>query len=211
PALRGKGPPMRTRHKIPSIFTLSMVDVLCCALGCVILLWLLNAKQTEDEIEDQRNQSIALLAEAQAERARREAAEGLSKSERDQFTARLRSLTGDRDEAVVVNAKLAEQLRLLAKSEAKLKVQLGGEQQLSKDLEAKLKASGIRIVSLEGDVKKTAAELDKQKKSAGTMSVKLVDLETALKKLKGQLVVAVDERDKETKRAAELTKTIKAS
>ena len=29
-----------------------MVDVMCCALGCVILLWLLNlkkAKDTEDE------------------------------------------------------------------------------------------------------------------------------------------------------------------
>src|SRR5262249_33119817 len=35
---------MRIRHRIPSIFNLSMVDVLCCALGCVILLWLLNLK-----------------------------------------------------------------------------------------------------------------------------------------------------------------------
>ena len=31
---------MNVRHRIPSIFNLSMVDVLCCALGCVILLWL---------------------------------------------------------------------------------------------------------------------------------------------------------------------------
>src|SRR6516162_8602068 len=35
---------MRMRHRIPSIFNLSMVDVLCCALGCVILLWLLNMR-----------------------------------------------------------------------------------------------------------------------------------------------------------------------
>ncbi len=37
---------MRVRHKIPSIFNLSMVDVLCCALGCVILLWLINRSNT---------------------------------------------------------------------------------------------------------------------------------------------------------------------
>ena len=30
---------MKTRHKIPAVFSIYMVDVLCCALGCVILLW----------------------------------------------------------------------------------------------------------------------------------------------------------------------------
>jgi len=39
---------MRVRHRIPSIFNLSMVDVLCCALGCVILLWLINLRQAKD-------------------------------------------------------------------------------------------------------------------------------------------------------------------
>lgn len=202
---------MRTRHKAPMIFTLSMVDVLCCALGCVILLWLLNAKQTEDETEEQRLRNIALMADSQSERSRREQAGAAAKAEQDRLNAKLRSLMKDRDEVVVVNAKLAEQLRLLQQSEAMLKVQLGGEQKLAKDLQEKLKASGIRIVSLEGDVKKTAAALEKEKKGAGAMSVKLVDLETALKKLRGQLVVAVDERDKEAKRAADLTKTISAS
>ena len=35
---------MRTRHRIPTLFTLSMMDVFCCALGCVILLWLWNER-----------------------------------------------------------------------------------------------------------------------------------------------------------------------
>src|SRR5438874_1082281 len=39
---------MRTRHRIPSLFNLSMVDVLCCALGCVVLLWLLNLRDAKD-------------------------------------------------------------------------------------------------------------------------------------------------------------------
>lgn len=33
---------MRNRHRPPSIFSMSMLDVLCCALGAVILLMLLN-------------------------------------------------------------------------------------------------------------------------------------------------------------------------
>jgi hypothetical protein len=38
---------MRPHHRIPSIFNLSMVDVLCCALGCVILLWLVNFREAK--------------------------------------------------------------------------------------------------------------------------------------------------------------------
>jgi hypothetical protein len=62
---------MRVRHRIPSIFNLSMVDVLCCALGCVILLWLLNlrqAKQYEEDAGEQSRQSAALLATAESDR-----------------------------------------------------------------------------------------------------------------------------------------------
>src|SRR2546422_6351184 len=42
---------MRVRHRIPTIFNLSMVDVLCCALGCVILLWLLNLRDAKERAE----------------------------------------------------------------------------------------------------------------------------------------------------------------
>src|SRR3954469_13711882 len=64
---------MRVRHRIPSIFTLSMVDVLCCALGCVILLWLVNlreAKEHEDNAAAQSRRGAELLESAQAERDR---------------------------------------------------------------------------------------------------------------------------------------------
>src|SRR5437879_13735620 len=39
---------MQMRHRTPTIFNLSMVDVLCCALGCVILLWLLNLREAKE-------------------------------------------------------------------------------------------------------------------------------------------------------------------
>jgi predicted nucleic acid-binding Zn-ribbon protein len=40
---------MQTRHRTPSVFNISMVDVLCCALGCVILLWLLNLRDAKEK------------------------------------------------------------------------------------------------------------------------------------------------------------------
>ena len=39
---------MRVHHRTPTIFNLSMVDVLCCALGSVILLWLLNLRDARE-------------------------------------------------------------------------------------------------------------------------------------------------------------------
>lgn len=57
---------MRIRHRQPSIFSLSMVDVFCCALGCVLLLWLWNARQMQDyqkKNEEAIQQAKAVRAE----------------------------------------------------------------------------------------------------------------------------------------------------
>lgn len=40
---------MRVRHKTPTFVSMWMLDVFCCALGCVTLLWLLNTRQAGDE------------------------------------------------------------------------------------------------------------------------------------------------------------------
>src|SRR5712691_5279413 len=61
---------MRTRHRVPILFTLSMMDVFCCALGCVILLWLWNervAKQkakAAGETKYQLEDALAKLADS---------------------------------------------------------------------------------------------------------------------------------------------------
>src|ERR1700675_4078632 len=53
---------MKTRHKVPAVFSLYMVDVLCCALGCVILLWQLY----HHESVEQTAAAEKSLAEAEA-------------------------------------------------------------------------------------------------------------------------------------------------
>jgi hypothetical protein len=40
---------MKPRNRIPTIFSIYMVDVLCCALGCVILLWQVNYFEAEEQ------------------------------------------------------------------------------------------------------------------------------------------------------------------
>lgn len=40
---------MKIRHRVPTIFSIYMVDVLCCALGCVILLWQVNFFEAEEQ------------------------------------------------------------------------------------------------------------------------------------------------------------------
>src|SRR6266478_4431567 len=63
---------MRTRHKTPTIFNLSMVDVLCCALGCVILLWLINQRYAQQRAAAAGNtEQMLTIAKADLDRLRR--------------------------------------------------------------------------------------------------------------------------------------------
>jgi myosin heavy subunit len=62
---------MRIRHRVPTLFTLSMLDVFCCALGCVIFLWLYNEKLAKErfikagQTEEQLSQTQSELVSAQ--------------------------------------------------------------------------------------------------------------------------------------------------
>ena len=40
---------MLLRHKVPTIFNIYMLDVICCALGCVILLWQVSHQEAEQQ------------------------------------------------------------------------------------------------------------------------------------------------------------------
>src|SRR5262245_60140501 len=82
---------MRTRHRIPAIFSLSMLDVFCCALGCVILLWLWNDRMAKQRAKAASETHYLL------ERTREE----LAAAQRELGTARslATNLTAERDKA----------------------------------------------------------------------------------------------------------------
>jgi hypothetical protein len=53
---------MIVRHRVPSVFGIYMVDVLCCALGCVILLWQVNYQEAQTQTAEARSQAAAAKA-----------------------------------------------------------------------------------------------------------------------------------------------------
>src|SRR5688572_9333529 len=95
---------MRVRHRVPSIFNLSMVDVLCCALGCVILLWLVNLRDARDRAAA-AGETGRLLAATQAslDESTRQAAETRSRlasveEQRQAADLLARKLRGEREQ-----------------------------------------------------------------------------------------------------------------
>jgi predicted nucleic acid-binding Zn-ribbon protein len=94
---------MRVRHRIPSIFNLSMVDVLCCALGCVILLWLINLREAKEHEESAQEQQ-------------------------HRITAELAGIRSDRDDAVNRMARLRERIAALEEEKSDLQKSLSAKQ-----------------------------------------------------------------------------------
>src|ERR1051326_5599794 len=50
---------MANRNRIPTVFSIYMLDVICCALGCVILLWQWQHYEAEQQAEAARLQAEA--------------------------------------------------------------------------------------------------------------------------------------------------------
>jgi hypothetical protein len=50
---------MLMRHKVPTVFNIYMLDIICCALGCVILLWQVAHQEAEDQTDKAKKQEVA--------------------------------------------------------------------------------------------------------------------------------------------------------
>src|SRR5262249_32167825 len=107
---------MQTRHRTPSVFNLSMVDVLCCALGCVILLWLLNLRNAKEE-EPKVGLTSAQLKESRDEASQLREQLARAEKQAQDLTAQLDSTRTDRDQA---NQRATNALRDLAGSRARV-------------------------------------------------------------------------------------------
>ncbi len=151
---------MRVRHRVPSIFNLSMVDVLCCALGCVILLWLLNlreAKEHEDTAGETARRGALLLAAAEKDR---DAAYSMLTDDDE----RLRALEQERDR---VRARLAEQSAAARELENRLRAATGRVEALEREAAA----AGARAKALQSVADSVAGlqtDLKEARRRAGT-------------------------------------------
>jgi len=192
---------MIQRHKVPTIFNIYMLDVICCALGCVVLLWQVAHQQAESTTSDAKKSQVhferarfdllsattdvgALRAEIQQWRDR-QGAIGLRlvQAERDRSDAvalatarqndvdKTRSLLNLSEDQL---KKLQAQLEELLASEKKSKAALTGLVKLSADLLARVAFAERRIDTLKGDIALRQAEADAEAKKFRT------DLEAVL-------------------------------
>lgn len=188
---------MQIRHRIPTIFSLSMVDVLCCALGCVILMWLLNLRE------------FKLRSAAAAETGKRLAATqaNLEQSNRDVSESKRRLVAADqlaRETAALLQSVRAERDQLAERADV-----------LSKDRDqtrADLAAARARAAALDKDLlsRKTendaaAERLAKQSEDARILTrekLELLDRLAGLEKLLRERDLAIKDN---TRRSEDLT------
>lgn len=178
---------MRVRHKVPAIFSLSMVDMLCCALGCVILVWLLNAKQAEDESTERREEIDKVMRQAQVEREESQRLLREARSEHDRATARVRDLTLERDKAQTDLADLKNRLLSLEKSSLQLQEQLSREQLQKKDLQQSLSRSEKKVTALQEDLRLGSTRLEQERKKVTDLEKQLAQSDTLLKSARSEV------------------------
>jgi len=160
---------MRIRHRVPSIFNLSMVDVLCCALGCVILLWLVNLREArqrteqagavQKDLDAARAELTELRQEAGALKGRLATASQQAESNLAQYKAAAAELT-----ATAAEARAARAAR--------------------DDLKARLAASARRVDALELQARDQEALAGVHARRVDELGKQLTDSESRIKELR---------------------------
>jgi hypothetical protein len=160
---------MRTRHRIPSIFNLSMVDVLCCALGCVILLWLLNLREareraqqlalTGEQLAAAVKERDQLYLELQAAEAKAGDLQRSLGSRQEQLADTAAQLVAVRDRLHKEAADRQREVSALRGQRADIETALARKAREYTDLEKKLIEADRRVADLQGRLREKDALL----------------------------------------------------
>ncbi|MCS6850230.1 MAG: VWA domain-containing protein [Gemmataceae bacterium] len=173
---------MRLRHRIPTIFNLSMVDVLCCALGCVILLWLLNLREAKQRLKAV-GETTQLLASTRGELEESQKAAARLRQDLAASAAQVRELQEQR-QRLLAQAQAAEQERQqLAKDLAAARSQVA---ELIKDKLA-LQGQAAQVAEL---LRKKTGELQELTRDKTTLESRLADLQALLRERDTQIAAA---------------------
>jgi hypothetical protein len=164
-----------------------MVDVLCCALGCVILLWLLNAKQLDDETIRQARTAEDLIERSRVEREASQARLSQLEADRANQEGLLRTARSERDAARTLLSDLQTELRALRAARAALERQLAQQQGMARTLRGELEASSEKLASLQGNLKKGMADLEREKARSGALGREVKELEALVSGLRREV------------------------
>jgi hypothetical protein len=210
---------MHTRHRIPSIFNLSMVDVLCCALGCIILLWLVYFKEArERSAAAGRTGKELVLAKQQiaslgSELTNLQQVLVAAKTQQAHLSGQLAAVAQERDSSL---AKWEKADRDARRTEADLRTteeRVSSLRQDLKKLEASQNATAAALAAMAKDKQKLTGQLADanqmradQEKQLGTQKEKLA----AVAKSEAELRVQLTDAEKNALKLGQQLLTLKA-
>lgn len=153
------------RHRPPTLVSMWMLDVFCCALGCVTLLWLLKTREA-GQISDEANLSASLLLETRGKLDESEQRSSLRLANAERLAAELEAINR---QLALVQAKRDEHATNLA-------LMTQERDELAKNLvlmttERDANAKNLALVE---------KELDKSKKALVLARMKVDDLDKTL-------------------------------
>lgn len=195
---------MRVRHKQPTLVSMWMLDVFCCALGCVTLLFLLNSRMAGDEAEKNRA-ALVDLAES-----------------RKKLTTALTDLEATKLKLNSEVQELTTQLAAVRTEKSDLARRLGIARDEAKSTQALLDSKTVALNAAQAKIDVTAKELAlaavkaadaddllrKRQKEADILAKKLTESMTASDELARLLRKKDDERAVMVKQTADMQRML---
>lgn len=189
---------MRVRHKQPTLVSMWMLDVFCCALGCVTLLFLLNSRMASDEAAANKTALTDLRTTERKLAAALTELEGLrlklddETASRERLAAALTEAEGlmlrlneDREELAGLLAAATAEKDDLAKQLARARRQVQDARALAELTQAALATAEAKAKSYNkdlADARARAADADellrKKQKETDELARRLTDLTT---------------------------------
>lgn len=182
---------MRARHKPPTLVSMWMLDVFCCALGCMILLFVLATVQSQlrsmqaqlkaDEAAQSDERVRSLSAELTSARDQFDKSSKQLNSDIEDLKGKLAAVTEDRDKTALAlknaNADLsATRDKLTAAAAA-----LVSSAAMEKQLEDELRKKELRVTQLDESMKKLKSDEQKLLKLLRGMEEVAEELKSAKK------------------------------
>ncbi|MFO0800962.1 MAG: VWA domain-containing protein [Gemmataceae bacterium] len=195
---------MRVRHKQPTLVSMWMLDVFCCALGCVTLLWLLNTRQATEQT------TAAQAAFADLARVRDDLKLALTNldSTKLRLNSEVKQLTADLGAVRVEKADLARNLGI-AREEAKAAQELLDATKLALNAaEKKLDATANDLTLARKEADEADLQLRRKQKDAEVLARKAAASAAVADDLARLVRTTEEERAALERRTAELKVTL---
>jgi hypothetical protein len=183
---------MQQRHRVPTIFNIYMLDVICCALGCVVLLWQVAHQEATEQT------AAAHSTQAKFEQAHREFLAATSDvTQLQNLLAALELKHKNVSQTLALTEKERAEARKLA---AMRQEEIDTTRKALSLSEDQLKKLNDELARLLADDKKTRAELTGQLKVSAEQLVRIVLAEKQIATLKKELAQKQTDLDASTRK-----------